>query len=58
MAENDTNNETVEVSREVFDDTVRILKDVERILSGATSYSRADTVRRYREKLEDEDAPD
>lgn len=58
MTQNDTNDETVEVSREVFDDTVGILKDVERILSGATSYNKADTVKRYRRKLEDEDTPD
>lgn len=54
MGESEAERETVEISREVFDDTVEILRDVERILSGATSYGKADTVKRYRKRLEDE----
>lgn len=57
MSDTDTDNmehETVEVGREIFDDTVGLLKDIERILSGSTAYNKADTVRRYRKKLENE----
>lgn len=47
--------ETVEVDRDVFDETVGILKDVETKLSSLTAYSDADTVQEYRERLEDQE---
>lgn len=46
--------DTVEIDREVVEDIIDVLKSVETILSGATAYKKADTVQRYREKLEDQ----
>lgn len=47
--------ETVEVDRDVFDETVGILKDVETKLSSLTAYGDADAVEQYRKQLEDQD---